>query len=154
MIWIGAGLATQNVPASSAFLMSTLSVGALLLRPFTVIRSRILLSYVTDQISADEHPAGAFGKIIVKADASDIGITAVPTPIASPDAEWYVYQGCDDDFGFITGVGFGRIGRQYEIDAKSMRKVGINENLIGVFENRAAFGANVSVEGRTLIKLH
>ncbi len=154
-VWFNHGLGPVTVAGSSASLYSSYNAAALAFRPFTIIRTRLLVHFESDQVAAIEKPSGAFGGIVVKEDAQAIGITAIPTPISDTDAEWAFFQGMTTSFTFITGVGFDAdSGSRYIIDSKAMRKVGINETYVTVVENRIAVGSITSVEGRQLIKLH
>ena len=154
MVWIGAGLPAVAVAASASALLATANAALLLLRPFTIVRSRLLISYSTDQRSADEHPFGAVGLIVVKESATAIGITALPTPITEVNADFFVYQGVDANFAFTTGTGYRNIHTHYVVDSKAMRKVDVDDDIAWILENRAAVGADVNIEGRILIKLH
>jgi len=58
------------------------------------------------------------------------------------------------DFGFITGVGVADTSKQYAVDSKAMRKVDSGSDIAIVFEQQSAFGAELTIEGRILIKLH
>ena len=64
VMWIGAGIGLGTFAGSTLALVSTLSAGALLLRPFTVMRTRMDLLIATDQAAADETPHGSYGKIV------------------------------------------------------------------------------------------
>ena len=154
-MWIGSGLAVAQPAASAATLFATYSAAALLLRPFTILRTRLDINWRSDQTAASEAPTGAYGEIIVKESATDIGVTAVPHPLADTEADWYIYQGLTAPFLFITGVGIaGRAGFRYVVDSKAMRKVGPQDDLAAVIELRAAGGGLINVEGRQLIQLH
>ncbi len=61
-IWIGNGLDLTVLASNAATLVSTLSAGALLLRPFTVLRTRIVIHSESDQITATEVPAGVYSR--------------------------------------------------------------------------------------------
>jgi len=52
-----------------------------------------------------------------------------------------------------SGIGV-NAGRHFMIDSKAMRKVGDNEDLVGMVSIRNAVGAAISMEGRILVKLH
>ncbi len=154
MIWLGNSIDKVNVPASSAVLIGVLNAAALALRPFTIVRSRMLIAWQSDQIVASEIASGGYGEVVVKSDASTIGITAVPHPLAQINAEWHVWQGLHTKFSFASGVGFDTFAQQYQVDSRAMRKVGINEDAISVVEIAEAIGADITIRGRLLIKLH
>ncbi len=156
-LWIGASVVDTAVAANTEVLLTSLSAAALLLRPFTIIRTRIRIWWSSDQAAASEEPAATYGRIVVKDEAVAIGITAVPQPVSTPEAQWFVYEGMKDSFVFGTAVGFAGAGsavNHYDVDSRAMRKVGINEDLISVVQNATAVGASIRVTGRTLIKLH
>jgi len=154
MIWIGSPVANINVAASASVLLAVNSAAIDALRPFTIVRTRLVISVASDQQAASEFVQAVIGDIVVKSDATAIGITAVPTPITSPEAEWFTYTGLMAQMRFTTGVGFRNVDHQYQVDSKAMRKVGINEDIATVIENRSAFGLNIGQEGRILLKLH
>ena len=156
MIWLNAGIALSTVTAGNAVLLSVMNAAALALRPFMVVRNRMMIWIQSDQTGTTEFVQGAFGQIVVKQQASAAGVASVPSPLAETDAEWIVYQPFMNLFEFVSGVGVfenGGSGSSYTIDSKAMRKVGINEDLVTVAENRLT-GYDIAIEGRTLIKLH
>ena len=155
-IWIGQGLVGSTaIPANSNVLLATLSVGALALRPFTILRTRLLISWATDQVAAVERPHGIFAQKVVTDQAVAIGVTALPIPFTNADADWFTYQPMVLDFVFGTAVGFTPGDSQYMVDSKAMRKVGPNEDEVTVITNMdAADGAEITFIGRQLIMLH
>ena len=160
-MWIGGGVGQTTVPANTVTLVSTLSAGALLLRPFTILRSHLLLHVRSDQITAIETPFGAFGRIIVTDTAAALGITAIPDPSGTngdPEADWYQWSSWATSF-FIDingtdGIGVMNNGYQYILDSKAMRKVGPDDNAVSVATNDTAVGVNIITQGRILIQLH
>jgi len=156
-IWIGAGVGGVSVPSNTKVLVSTLSVGSLLLRPFTVLRTHQVLLWSTDQIAASEGPVAGFGHIVVTEQAAAIGITAIPDPSGQdgdPEADWFVWQGLQTNFEFSTAAGFRDVGKHYVVDSKAMRKVGPDDDLVSVVSSNGGFGAILTVAGRRLIQLH
>ena len=133
MVWAGNVLGSNAISASSSVLVATLNAAALALRPFTIVWTRMDVHYSSDQESAAEAPFGALGCIVVKDSASNIGVTAVPTPLTETDSDWYVWQVMAAKIGFVTGVGFSEMGVRYTIDSKAMRKVGIDDDAVVVF---------------------
>ena len=108
----------------------------------------------SDQAAADENNQGAFGEIVVSDSASAAGIGSIPSPLSEIDADFLVYQPFQYSFKFQTGSGFETYRQEYVVDSKSMRKVGHDDDLVQVAEQRIAVGGFISVEGRTLIQLH
>ena len=157
-IWIGAGLGKTTIVATSKTLLGSLNAAALALRPFTVLRTRLLLGIETDQVSADEVGFGAYGEIVVTSDASAIGATAIPDPgriAGDADAPWYVHQPMAYSFQTLSGAGFDPLMMiQYVVDSKAMRKVGPNDDLVSIYSEEGSVGAVITVLGRQLIQLH
>ena len=91
----------------------------------------------------------------MKEPAVAAGVGSVPTSFIETDADWFVWQGLINDFVLGTAVGFdAQGGRQYIVDSKAMRKVGVDEDLVGVIQLSSAVGAEFVARGRTLVKLH
>ena len=64
-------------------------LGALALRPFTILRTRMLIGLKSDQGAATEQQIVSYGKIVVSDDAAAVGLTAFPNPSGisgDPDA--------------------------------------------------------------------
>ena len=160
-MWIGAGVGSTTMVGSSVQLISSLSAGALLLRPFTILRTHVLIGYMTDQEAADELPTGAYGSIVVTEAAVAVGVTAVPDPSGisgDPEASWFVWQALLArsvlGAGGSAPWGNGFEGVQYEIDSKAMRKVGPDDNIVTIGSTETANGAFLVDQGRRLIQLH
>ena len=156
-MWIGSGIGTTTLAASQKVLLSTLSAGAKLLRPFTILRTRMILSFATDQTGAIELPQGEYGKIVVTDTAASVGVTAVPNPSSTngdSEADWFVYQSVAAQILFGSNVGLTLADHQYIIDSKAMRKVGPDDDICGVFTETAGYGARLVTRGRMLIQLH
>ncbi len=154
-IWIGNRLSVVQPAGGASTLLGTLNAAALLLRPFTILRTRLLVAFRSDQTGTGETPNGAFGQIVVKETATAIGVTAIPTPLTEVDADWFIYQGLVDTIISLTSVGVvDPVGRVWEIDSKAMRKVGPQDDQALVIELDSAAGAFINIEGRQLIQLH
>ncbi len=154
-MWIGAGVGLTAMASASDVLVSTLSAGALLLRPFTVLRTYLLVQYESDQEATDEENFGAIGSIVVTDTAAAIGITAVPGVTSDPESDWFVWQAMECTFRFGSGVAFeSSAGRQYQIDSKAMRKVGADMDIATVADQVSSTGARLLTVGRRLIQLH
>ncbi len=156
MTWIGVNIGATAVAGGSAVLAGTLNAAALALRPFTVIRSRVVCLWTTDQFVASEAPFGAVGSIVVKEDATAAGVASLPAPATEFDANWVFYQSLLADFVFGDATGFvdNSVGTRWEIDSKSMRKVGLDEQHAVVVDNTSGVGAGFTMIGRLLLKLH
>ena len=158
-MWIGAGVNSTVLAASTVTLVTSLSAGVLLLRPFTILRSYMEILFSSDQIGTSEIPFGTFGRIIVTESAVGAGVTAIPDPqgavAGDPDADWYMWQALSHRFTFVTGIGIvGDGGMYYQIDLKAMRKVGPDDSSAMVVTIASAVGAQIITNGRTLIQLH
>ena len=155
MIWVGANVSDTTLVASGNAMLTSLNAAALALRPFTIVRTHLLISFGSDQNTATEKPFGQYGRIVVKETASAVGVTAIPTPGTETDADWFVWQGLCHSLQFTSGVGIQNpADNQYVVDSKAMRKVGTDDDLVSVVQLSAAFGAEIVVRGRYLIKLH
>ena len=107
-MWIGSGVGDTTVAAGATVLVSTFSAGALALRPFTILRTHMLLTIRSDQTGADETLIGSYGELVVTEVAAAVGVTAVPDPSGisgDPEAAWYVWQALATRFLFVSGVG-------------------------------------------------
>ena len=158
-MWIGAGVGSSTVNPSTLTLLATLSGGALLLRPFTILRSRIVLYYRSDQIAATETPLGTFANIVVTDTAAALGVTALPNPSGidgDPEASWFVHQPVNAMIKVSTAVGFvgSDFGIEYTVDSKAMRKVGPDDDIATLFDQQTGVGAEITTSGRRLIQLH
>ena len=140
----------------ASVLIGTLNAAALALRPFTIVRTRLLLYWESDQVAVTEVPIGSFGMIVVKQTATTAGIASIPTPQTEPNADFFVYETLVSEFTRIDGSGFseGSQGLKTVVDSKSMRKVGLEDDLAVIFQNISTVGANAFVGGRFLVKLH
>ena len=130
-VWMSIGLGpTTVVTGTSLVLMGVYNALALALRPFTILRTRGLLAIASDQAIALETNSGAFSMQIITDSASAAGIASIPTPLSQPEADYFVYQPWEYDMVFFTGVGVEMHGStQYQIDSKSMRKVGLDDDI-------------------------
>jgi len=142
-----------TVPASSAVLLEVFV-------PFTggetIIRTRGLMTYRSDQVAASEVNIGAFGIGVVTAQAVSVGITAIPHPVT--DAAWggwlwHSYFANRFNFASATGLQFDGVF-QIPVDSKAMRKIDEDERMVVVIENSTAVGMQCSSQERVLTKLH
>ncbi len=120
--------------------------------PSTVVRVRGELWIASDQASANEGPFGALGFAIVSDQASAIGVTAVPTPIADQSSDlFFVHQ----PFQGFFATGQGKTWQRHTFDSRAMRKVNEAETVVVVIENaEATFGLDYILIFRMLVKLH
>ena len=154
MIWLGAGLSSGSVPASSVVLLQVLSAVGLAFRPFTVVRSRLFYHWRSDQQAASEFVQGVTAVQVVTEVAAAGGIGNVPTPLTEPAADYFVYQPLMSELRVIGSSAINMTDGNYTVDSKAMRKVDIDDQIVFTVENRTAVGAELAIEGRLLIKLH
>ena len=118
----------------------------------------MFLLFSSDQETADESPFGTYGKIVVTDTAAAIGIMAVPNPSGingDPEASWFVWQAMAAKMIIDTASGVhGAIGLGFEIDSKSMRKVGPDDDVVTVLDTEAGGGVTLVSNGRMLVQLH
>ncbi len=155
-LWVGLGLTTATLSASAATLVATLNAAALALRPFTIVRTHLDIFFESDQSAAGEFTGGVFSMQVVTETAAAAGIASIPTPLTETDADFFVYQGLYARLRLLSSVGFVERGADstFVVDSKSMRKVSTDDDVALVAELRYATGANMSLEGRMLVKLH
>jgi len=157
-VWLGLGLADTTIVASGDAVVASLNAAALSLRPFTIMRTRALLSWESDQLAADEAPLAAFGMGVFNDTAVALGSTGIPDPdpvSGDPNASWFVHRGLQCSQTLATAIGFVSPGAaHFEVDSKAMRKVGDQEDVAVVISEINAFGAIFSMIGRILIQLH
>ena len=156
-IWIGNGLGATTL-VSGATLVSSLNAAALALRPFTILRTRIVISLLSDQVAATEFLQAVYARIVVTDSAVTAGIASVPTPLSEPEASFYVYEPLFNNIlvgatpGIQENTGAANVT---VVDSKAMRKVGIDDDVAGILHQRSAgLGSDLAIEGRTLIQLH
>ena len=153
-VWFAVDV-SAGIAAGAATQVATLSAAALLFRPFTVVRTRLLINWQSDQAIANETPVGALGMIVVSNEAASAGLASIPDPVADQDSPFFVWQAMISSFLFASGVGFTEpTGLDYVVDSKAMRKVGTNEDVSIMVEEIVNVGANIRVLGRMLVKLH
>ena len=100
------------------------------LQSSTVVRTRgIFCSKVVSGVPAGNSIIrGAFGIIIVSADAFTVGITAIPGPLSDSDNDWYVWapfchllqSGDDEGLAILANV-------TMPFDSRGMRKVKVGD---------------------------
>jgi len=155
-VWLGIDIDPVTIAAGATVLVATLNAAALALRPFTVVRTRAMINWGSDQAAASEAPLGALGLIVVSDQAAAAGSGSVPSPVGNTDAPFFVWEPLISTFlfgdltGFIEPSGYNLV-----VDSKAMRKVGVNEDVaIQVGNTSSAEGAIAVMIGRMLVKLH
>jgi len=154
-VWIGSNFLSNTLSTGSATLLQSLNAAALLLRPFTVVRTRGRLNYFSDQSATSESSLGAYGHAVVSDQATAIGVTAIPTPVTDDGSDlWYVFESLMFDFNFGDATGFQQAPPPMTFDSKAMRKVDIGQDVVIVAEQSSAVGAILQSHFRLLAKLH
>ena len=158
MLWFGGAFtATAIASASGSVLMTSLNAAALAFRPFTIVRNHAYLHINSDQVGVSENYSVAFGKAVVSDQAVDVGITALPTPVADNASDlWFFHQILMSRFLFADGTGLSpNIGIGGSFDSKAMRKVEDGQDVVSVVETTAiSSGVDVFQFYRMLVKLH
>ena len=146
--------APVNIPANSKVLLTAFNPVTLTNHaPGTIVRTRGIVSIVTDNAGASEEQFGGLGCRFVSATAAALGVTALPGPVSDfLDDEWFVLESFIQQTQLATAVGEVR-GRQYIIDSKAMRKFGSDVALVVMAENGHATEAfQLGIALRFLIK--
>ena len=143
-----------NVPGPSTKVLLTGFTSTVALDT-TILRTRLNLFVVSDQLAAIEQQMGAFGAVIVNNDAFAVGVTAVPGPISDISADWFVYQPFANQFTFIDATGFQSMSAgEYVVDSKAKRILEPDESVAVVIETQSdSEGLSVMYQGRILTQL-
>ena len=156
--WLEIVPSITTMVAGGGVITHSLDATELAKRPFTVVRSHLIVHITSDQLGADELQFGAVGICVVSDQAEAVGVTAVPTPVTDAGSDlWLMHQYVAAEFAFVSGVGFDAAGGYtYLIDSKSMRKVNDDQDVLIVIELATGIsnGFNITIAGRVLIKEH
>jgi len=144
------------VSASTATLALSLTTEEKALRPFTIVRTRMLFQIASDQQIASENYGCALGIAVVSDQAEAIGITAIPTPDTDRNSDlWLLYEDLVAKFTFGDATGFVNDGQMKYVDSKAMRKVEEgNDVTISLEAHANSQGLLAFIAGRLLVKLH
>ncbi len=157
-VWFFLPVTQLTIPsASQAAMPLTFNAAALALRPFTVVRTRMVMLLRSDQAVASEDQEIGLGLAIVTEQATAIGVTAVPTPITDLGSDqFFVHELLFNRYLFTTAVGFdGNGGRERIVDSKAMRKVKESDDLAVTVETTGTSEGSILIfGGRMLVKLH
>ncbi len=115
----------------------------------TVLRTRGLLSIISDQEAADEEVNGAFGLAVVSEDAFAAGAGSVPSPIGDIGSDsWLVWL----PWTHTIRNGQSETVSQFPIDSKAMRKFHADERVVVVLTNESTtFGLQFYLSIRQLV---
>ena len=122
----------------------------------TIIRTRGIFAWTTDNDASAEEQLGAFGIAVVSEPAATVGITAIPTPVV--DAAWggwlyHTYFASRTAFATAVGKEYDAV-HQIVIDSKAMRKVDEDDRVVMVVENASPDGMKFWNSERILTKVH
>ncbi len=133
-----------------------MNASALALLPFTVVRTRGVIHWESDQAAATEDFGGVFSMQRVTAVALGAGIGSVPTPLTEAGDDYFVYEPFYSKVWVqTTTVVAGGSTVQRIFDSKSMRKLEIGDEISMVIEGmNLPGGMNFGTTGRFLVKLH
>ncbi len=145
-------LAANSVNLFTLFTNAQMFSGELV--DHTIIRTRGFIGVQSDQVGTSESGMIALGIILQNERARVAGAAAVPTPIVSPDAGWFVYGLFPWMSRFADATGIVTPGQMFEIDSKAMRKVDGSDSVVLVVDNAsAAFGCDFIFGFHFLVKL-
>jgi len=135
-----------------------LNAAALLLRPFTIVRTRGLLTLTSDQTANSENQWIQYGHIVVTEQAVTAGVASIPTPITEASSDWHVFVPLATRWTVVSAIGVeSKSTENMQYDSKAMRKVDLGEDLALLVE-AAATGVSEGVQfrdfARILVKLH
>ncbi len=157
-MWIGNGLGRTVIVGGAKTFIAQLGTLALSVRPFTILRTRLVIGWTSDQEAADEGPFGEYGQTIVTENASGVGVTALPDPSSvsgDPENDWFVHQPVVAQLAIIGAISAATLMSQImTVDSKAMRKVGIDDQVVDMFTEDGGVGGLLWVMGRQLIQLH
>ncbi len=150
--WFEFSPATVTIGTGTPSLVFSLNIAALLLRPFTIVRSRFEIALRSDQAAGVEIQEGAVGIAVVSDQSVAIGVSAVPTPITDMGSNlWLLHHIVYADESNLTDRT--RPSTKLSIDSKAMRKVEVGQDIIVVVESTAnSDGSTWVVGGRMLTK--
>ncbi len=143
--------------ASTRVLVASFNAAALLLRPFTIVRTHLAVHVHSDQSAATETYGMGVGFAVVNDAAAAAGVGSVPSPYTNQDSDlFYLYGEIFSQFEFLSAVGVNpNEGLNLQIDSKAMRKVNNDQDLVIVVETPStANSAAIHTSGRMLVKLH
>ena len=154
--WFNFELIPVSITANGVLLAGTLSAAALVVAPFTIVRTRGIILFESDQTGATEDYGGVMSFQVVTAAAAAAGVASIPTPLTEPNADYFVYEPFYSKVWIQnTGANAGGSTVSKQFDSKAMRKFTQDDQAVIVFEMMGLpGGANVGVLGRMLVKLH
>ena len=139
--WSGSAVLTGDIAvavSTSQLLETFVPIGS----GETLIRTRGLFGWRSDQSAADETQIGAMGIGVVSAQAVSVGATAIPAPATDVDWDgWLYHTFFYSHLDFLSAVGMEpNVAHVIMIDSKAMRKVSTDERLVVMVENTSGSG--------------
>ncbi len=102
----------------------------------TILRTRGIAAFIPSAPTTDRFASGAFGIMIVSAQAAAAGVASIPGPATNADNDgWFVHEWfiTQMEFGTAVGIQFDA-GQQRLFDSKAKRIVQEGEVLVFVAE--------------------
>ena len=154
-VWIGTATASAvTVGAGASVVHSSFVPSALSMLAPTVVRVRGDLLVHPVAFGVDANWSGAYGLCLVSDEALAIGETAIPRAFDDDDwSGWLVHGYFTGHLEFQSSTSELVMPQVQVIDSKSMRKVGVNESLVWMFENNSSVSVRASLQARVLVKL-
>jgi len=149
MTWAGFDTAALVVvPAATKTIVGSFTLSTAFEE--TVMRTRGILVWRSDQTVAAEQVTGAFGAIVVSEDAFAAGAASIPGPISDIDNDgWFMWQ----PLVFNFRVADNAAGTVWQFDSKAKRIVRPGSRIAIMVENgNATQGANFQAVIRLLGK--
>ena len=156
--WHGQNITVLNLVAGTPQFFTLISESVLETFPTpTLVRTRGRIMATTD-VSSTLSSRCIVTAGIIKVTAAALAGSAVPTPLADVGSDWLwwdVFTIGDPEAATFPEIGSTLSVDRISIDSKAMRKVGLNEVLIIVFElttNEGVMVANLQGNIRMLLK--
>ncbi len=141
-----------NVPAATKVILGSFVLTGS--EDVTLMRFRGMLNVITDA-TASELQVGAFGMMLVSAQAFAAGAASIPGPSTDGFQDWPVWMPIMQQSFVLSSAGFETNGGTRDvIDSKAQRKMQIGQTLAVMAENiHASQAFNVSFALRILSRL-
>ncbi len=155
--WLASADVSAGVAVAAATLVfdSSMAVGELAKRPFTITRVRGIMAVRSSQVAALQDQFGALGFAVVSDEAVAVGVSALPAPITNEQSDlFFVWLPFAQSQG-VSSSGAGIFSVSYQLDSKAQRKVEPGQDIVVVVENASASTAfTYFLKWRMLIKTH
>ncbi len=137
---------------STAILDST---GVPVVEGETIVRTRGMISVMSDQKANGENVVGAVGACIASDQAVAVGVGSLPTPYTDQDSDlWFLHQYFVAGITINSSSGYeGRPWTTYHFDSKAMRKFHTGQAVCFIVENGSGSGMEYILNFATLFKV-